>query len=607
MTVGLQIDPGDQFLPEQEGKYVVPVLALGLRHVDFDAIVKPEEPLRAASLPDQRVEGGQQRSSFNAAREMRLRMQEGRFPPTLDLYLMEKLFADQPPDLRPHLGHPQPEVVRKIPGSRHSTGASRDEDELPGCCFSINRGSIEHVGREDPFGQVIDLGECRRPVRNRQSPLGVEPVQRDGPAPHPPPGSRPLPRVGQIGIGEWAPGGYFLVDPFDVPRVTLHDLLHPVPRPGRLHPGTHERKQICGAQRCGVEPVLEQFTTLVGRFIQQRARVRTQSGKQRQVVGAFKHVDRVDLENRHSRNNPTEVADVDPAGGRRVGKTLGSESDPASLSNREFLAHARSVHSTRRPSTLAAMLAALRTPFTYLLGLLATGLAATAIIVVSTVSPSSRLVDRIARGWARVILWAGGVRLRVTGTEHVDPSTSYVVISNHQSTFDIMAHFLALPIPIRFLAKQELFRVPLLGWALRRLNMVPVDRFAGRTVYAEVEQNAATTVAHGNSIIVYPEGTRTRDGDLLPFKNGAFFIAVHTGLPILPTTIAGSFEAWLPRAKIIKGGTITVAISAPVTTRGVAINDTSQLREEIRAGIADTLRELQAPGGKDGSAGSSNS
>jgi 1-acyl-sn-glycerol-3-phosphate acyltransferase len=183
------------------------------------------------------------------------------------------------------------------------------------------------------------------------------------------------------------------------------------------------------------------------------------------------------------------------------------------------------------------MLAALRTPFTYLIGLLATGIAATAIIVTSLVAPRSRFVDRIARGWARTVLWAGGVRLQVTGVHNVDPSASYVVVSNHQSTFDIMAHFLALPIPIRFLAKQELFEVPLLGWALRSLHMVPVDRFAGRAVFAEVEKNAAATVARGNSIIVYPEGTRTTDGELLRFKNGAFFIAAHTGLPVLPATI----------------------------------------------------------------------
>jgi 1-acyl-sn-glycerol-3-phosphate acyltransferase len=240
------------------------------------------------------------------------------------------------------------------------------------------------------------------------------------------------------------------------------------------------------------------------------------------------------------------------------------------------------------------MVAALRTPFTYLVGMVATGIAAVAVIITSLLVPESLLIDRMVRGWARVVLWGGGVRLNVIGAENVDPSASYVVASNHQSSFDIMAHFLALPVPIRFLAKKELFGVPLLGWALKRLHMVPVDRSAGRTVYEEIEQNAAATIAEGKSIIVYPEGTRTRTGDLLPFRKGAFFIAVYTGLAILPTTIAGSHEAWLPRARIIRGGTITVAIGAPIPTHNLAVDDAPRLRDEARSVIESRLIELRS-------------
>ena len=255
-------------------------------------------------------------------------------------------------------------------------------------------------------------------------------------------------------------------------------------------------------------------------------------------------------------------------------------------------------HSTSSPSTLTAMLAAIRTPFTYLVGLLVTGLAATAVVGTSLLAPSSPLIDRMVSAWARTILWAGGVRLRVIGVENVDPSASYVVASNHQSTFDIMAHFMALPVPIRFLAKKELFGVPLLGWALKRLHMVPVDRTAGRPVYEEIEENAAATIADGKSIIVYPEGTRTTTGEMLPFKKGAFFIAVRTGLPVLPTTIVGSYEAWLPRAKIIRGGTITVAIGSPIPTETLTVEDAPGLCDAVRSSIEETLVELWSkPGG----------
>ena len=240
------------------------------------------------------------------------------------------------------------------------------------------------------------------------------------------------------------------------------------------------------------------------------------------------------------------------------------------------------------------MLAAIRTPFTYFVGLFATGVAATAVIGTSLLAPTSPVIDHIVAAWARTILWSGGVRVKVIGLENVDPSASYVVASNHQSTFDIMAHFVALPVSIRFLAKKELFGVPLLGWALKRLHMVPVDRSAGITVYEKIEQNAAATIADGKSIIVYPEGTRTTTGELLPFKKGAFFIAVRTGLPILPTTIAGSYEAWLPRAKIIRGGTITVAIGNPIPTHSLTVDGAPGLRDAVRSTIEATLVELRA-------------
>lgn len=238
--------------------------------------------------------------------------------------------------------------------------------------------------------------------------------------------------------------------------------------------------------------------------------------------------------------------------------------------------------------------AIIRTPFTLLVGLLATGLAALGVILVSLARPTSPWIDRIARSWARIILWAGAVRLTVMGAENADPAVSYVVVSNHQSTFDIMCHFVALPVPIRFLAKQELFKVPLLGGALRSMAMVPVDRHSRRPVYEEVEHNAAATIARGNSVIVYPEGTRTRDGELLPFKSGAFHIALRTGLPVLPTTVDGSFDAWLPRAKVIKGGNVTLVIGEPVPTAGRSVKDAPALREQVRSGIEQTLKELRA-------------
>jgi len=111
-------------------------------------------------------------------------------------------------------------------------------------------------------------------------------------------------------------------------------------------------------------------------------------------------------------------------------------------------------------------MAALRSLLTYVNGVLATIIASIMAMIVALARPRSAWVDRIARAWARVCLWPSGVQLEVRGRERPDPTASYVVVSNHQSTFDIMSHFIALPVPIRFLAKKELFSTPLLGWAL---------------------------------------------------------------------------------------------------------------------------------------------
>ncbi|NIA24283.1 MAG: 1-acylglycerol-3-phosphate O-acyltransferase [Gammaproteobacteria bacterium] len=232
-----------------------------------------------------------------------------------------------------------------------------------------------------------------------------------------------------------------------------------------------------------------------------------------------------------------------------------------------------------------------RTTITVVNGLLVTAIASIVVTIVGLIRPDSPWVDKIARAWAKACLWPSGTHLDIRGVENANPNTSYVVVSNHQSTLDIMAHFLALPVPIRFLAKKELFSAPLLGWALKAMSMVPVDRRSHNS-YREVKEGALRVAELGKSIIVYPEGTRTRDGDLLPFKRGAFAIAIHTGLPILPTTIYGARKAWVPNRKRIDGGPIIVSIGVPIPTAGLTDDDISRLRDETKGVIQHTLDEL---------------
>ncbi len=182
-----------------------------------------------------------------------------------------------------------------------------------------------------------------------------------------------------------------------------------------------------------------------------------------------------------------------------------------------------------------------------------------------------------------------GVKLVIEGLENVDPDQTYVVVSNHQSAFDIFAHFAALPLPIRFLAKKELFKIPIFGLAMKKIGMVEVDRGAGRAVHQAVNEGARRTMEHGWSLIIYPEGTRSRDGVLLPFKKGAFTIASNIKAPILPTAIVGSRAVWKPKTKRIHSGQITVKIMPAISTDGLALYQLEGLKNQVQAQVAEVL------------------
>lgn len=236
-----------------------------------------------------------------------------------------------------------------------------------------------------------------------------------------------------------------------------------------------------------------------------------------------------------------------------------------------------------------------RTILTYILGVVATVLGATAVLVIARFSPTHPILDRVARLWSWVWLTSAGVELVIEGREHLDTEKSYVVVANHISNLDVMACFIAVPVPIRFLAKKELFSIPLFSSAMRSIGMVEVDRASPSPVHDQINKQARSLIDAGRSIIIYPEGTRARGGELAAFKKGAFTIAVATGLPILPVTINGSYEAWPPSNPIIRGGTITVTIEEAIPTTGLTQADTTALRDRTRQVIATHYLTSGAP------------
>ena len=238
---------------------------------------------------------------------------------------------------------------------------------------------------------------------------------------------------------------------------------------------------------------------------------------------------------------------------------------------------------------MVKLLPVVRTAVTYAIAIPFTAVAALIVVTITLVHPTSANLDRIARAWGRTWCWAAGVKLEVQGLEHIDPQRSYVVVSNHQSAFDIFAHFAALPVPIRFLAKAELFKIPLFGLAMKRIGMVEVDRGAGRAAHQAINEGAKKTIGLGWSLMIYPEGTRSKDGKLLPFKKGAFSIARKVGAPIVPTAIIGSRAVWEPRTKLIRPGRITLKIMPPISTEGLKIYELENLRNQAVSLISEAL------------------
>jgi 1-acyl-sn-glycerol-3-phosphate acyltransferase len=151
---------------------------------------------------------------------------------------------------------------------------------------------------------------------------------------------------------------------------------------------------------------------------------------------------------------------------------------------------------------------------------------------------SGRVYAWHARLWARVALGLNCVKVTISGAEHL-PDGPVIFMSNHQSNFDILALLLMLPRQIHWIAKKELFEIPVFGPSMRRGGYIPLDRGDGRKALQSMDE-AAATIHQGKSVVLFPEGTRTPDGNLLPFKRGGFILARKAAVPVIPVTINGS-------------------------------------------------------------------
>ena len=191
-----------------------------------------------------------------------------------------------------------------------------------------------------------------------------------------------------------------------------------------------------------------------------------------------------------------------------------------------------------------------------------------------------KAIHRIGKCWGNLLLFVSGVRLNISGLENIDPRRSYIIMANHQSYHDIFL-LLTLPIFIHWMAKRELFRMPVFGSILKWIDAISIDRTNKAKTYVSIK-NAVEKIRSGATVLIFPEGTRSPTGDLLPFNKGGFSLAILSRSPILPITIYGTHNVMPKGSLMVHPSKVEVLINPPIETKSLNLRDRDQLREQVQ-------------------------
>ena len=203
--------------------------------------------------------------------------------------------------------------------------------------------------------------------------------------------------------------------------------------------------------------------------------------------------------------------------------------------------------------------------------------------------------DWAQRSWARTLLWAGGVKVTVNHPEKISVAEPQLLAANHASFFDILAVMAALPVDPKIVAKIELFRIPIFGGAMKAIGMVAIDRQNIKEAFGAYQVAAKRIRDERLPVLVYPEGTRTRTGEMLPFKKGPFVLAIASGAPVVPLYIKGAFGIMPKGSIVVHPQPITIAVGDPIPTTGLSYEDREALARRVRAAMDVLKRESEIP------------
>jgi 1-acyl-sn-glycerol-3-phosphate acyltransferase len=235
----------------------------------------------------------------------------------------------------------------------------------------------------------------------------------------------------------------------------------------------------------------------------------------------------------------------------------------------------------------------LRTVLVWIVGGFATMALSSLVLIGALFRADEKLYEWIARSWGRVVLWLSGVSVEVQGRENLMLDRPQIVASNHQSWFDVFTIAANLPKKFRFVAKEELGRIPVFGQAWNTAGHISVNRSDRVQAIRTLEHYGDLIRKDNSTIVIFPEGTRSRDGHLLPFKKGAFMLALHTHVDIVPTAVTGSRFVLKKGDWRIRKGRIILRFGQPIPTVGYTESNREELIGLVRSQIEKMVEEAK--------------
>ncbi len=231
-----------------------------------------------------------------------------------------------------------------------------------------------------------------------------------------------------------------------------------------------------------------------------------------------------------------------------------------------------------------------------LFGLLFMAMSSVIATSVSTFRPFGRLMYIFEKFWAKTLLLFTGAKIRVTGLEHIRPGRPYIFVSNHQSLFDIPLMMGYIPRQIRMIHKKELLWAPFLGFTLLVMRFISIDR--GNRDKAIISlQKAAEKIRRGVNIVIFAEGTRSLDGEISPFKKGAFLLAINSHVDIIPVTISGTINIMHKYGGLTNVGfrrPVEMILDAPISTDGLTAEQRDELRLKVEQAVTANFEKIKS-------------